>query len=53
VYQLLKQVDQSESDPVTRAHAQAALGELNAVVRALLPLDGRKMEKKITILGIP
>ena len=52
VYRLLKQVEQCEQDPVARAHAQAALGELGTVARAFLHQDN-KMEKKITILGSP
>lgn len=53
VYRLLKQVEGSEQDQLTRAHAQAALGELDTIMRAVIFPDHshRKLEKKITILS--
>ena len=52
VYRVLKQVEDSEQDELTRAHAQAALGELDTLMRAFLFTPPElKLEKKITVLG--
>lgn len=52
IYRLLKRVESSEGDQLTRAHAQASLGELDTMMRAFLFPDDRDrvMEKKITVL---
>ena len=49
IYRLLKQVESSECDEVTQVHAQAALGELDTVMRTLL-FPEQTLNKKITIL---
>lgn len=49
VYRLLKQVEGSERDELTRAHAQAALGELDRVMREWI-FPQQTLEKKISIL---
>ena len=48
---MLKRVESYEEDELTRTHAQAALGELDSLMRTFLftPPDV-KMEKKITVL---
>ena len=52
IYRLLKQVEQREEDQLTRAHAQAALGELDIVMREWLFPEGTQiLEKKISILS--
>ena len=51
VYRLLKQVERSEKDDLTRDHAQAALGELDKVMRDFIFPKQGKMEKKITVLN--
>ena len=52
VYRLLKRVEGMERDELTRAHAQAALGELDSVMRtALFPEPNTRPQKKITILN--
>ncbi len=52
VYRLLKQVEGAERDELTQAHAQAALGELDSVMRtALFPEPNTRPQKKITILN--
>ena len=51
VYRLLKRVEGSEVDELTRAHSQAALGELDSVMRKFLfPEPSTRPQKKITIL---
>ena len=49
VYRLLKQVEATERDTLTQAHAQAALGELDSVMRAYL-FPQETLTKKISIL---
>ena len=49
VYRLLKQVERGEMDDLTRAHAQAALGELDTIMRELL-FPQQTLAKKITVL---
>ena len=49
VYRLLKQVERGEMDELTRAHAQAALGELDTIMRQLL-FPQQTLAKKITVL---
>ena len=49
VYHLLKQVEATESDPLSRAHAQAALGELDLLVRDWA-FPEQSLEKKISII---
>lgn len=49
VYRLLKQVERREMDELTRAHAQAALGELDTIMRELL-FPQQTLAKKITVL---
>ena len=52
VYRLLKRVEGVERDELTRVHAQAALGELDSVMRtALFPEPNTRPQKKITILN--
>ena len=49
VYRLLKQVEAAESDPLTRGHAQAALGELDLLVRDWA-FPEQSLEKEISII---
>ena len=52
MYRLLKRVEGMERDELTRVHAQAALGELDSVMRtALFPEPSTRPQKKITILN--
>ncbi len=51
IYRLLKQIEGTELDELTRAHAQAALGEMDKNMRAFIFPEERKMEKKITVLN--
>ena len=52
VYRLLKRVEGLERDELTRAHAQAALGELDSVMRTFLfPEPNSRPQKKITVLN--
>lgn len=52
VYRLLKRVEGVERDELTRAHSQAALGELDSVMRTVLfPEPHTRPQKKITILN--
>lgn len=51
IYRLLKYVESNERDELTQAHAQAALGELDTVMRAFLfPEQSKQLTKKISIL---
>jgi hypothetical protein len=48
IYRELKHVDGCEKDELTRAHAQAALGELDCLMRTLL-FATPKLEKTIKV----
>lgn len=48
-YRLLKKVEASEEDELTQAHAQAALGELDKIMRRFL-FPAPTLSKKITVL---
>ena len=51
VYHILKEVEgRREGNELTRTHAQAALGELDRVMRDSL-FPQQTLKKKITILG--
>ena len=51
MYRLLKCVESRERDELTRAHAQAALGELDRVMRNFIfPHDSKELIKKISVL---
>lgn len=53
VYRLLKSVESSEKDELARTHAQAALGELDTVMRSyIFPTNSRTLTKKISVLDI-
>ena len=49
MYRLLKQVEGRERDELTQAHAQAALGELDTVMRGFL-FPQQTLTKKISVL---
>ncbi|XP_067047610.1 transport and Golgi organization protein 6 homolog isoform X1 [Acropora muricata] len=49
IYQLLKLVESTDNDPVTRGHARIALGELDAVTRAYL-FPKPSLTKRIQVL---
>ena len=49
VYRLLKQVEGRERDELTQAHAQAALGELDTIMRGFL-FPQPTLTKKISVL---
>jgi len=51
IYRLLKHVEDAEQDELTKAHAQAALGELDTIMRDFIFPSERKFEKKITVLS--
>lgn len=50
VYRLLKRVESTEEDPLTRSHAQAALGELDSAMRQFL-FPEQTLSKKISVLN--
>ena len=50
MYRLLKKVEASDQDELTRGHALAALGELDMIMRTLLFPSSSSLTKKITIL---
>ena len=50
VYRLLKQVHASERDEQTRIQAEAALGELDSIMRQGL-FPSQELRKKIVVLG--
>lgn len=53
VYRLLKSVESTERDELTRAHAQAALGELDVIMKNLLfPNGSKELIKKISVLDV-
>ena len=49
IYRLLKLVEDVDHNELTRAHAQAALGELDTIMRTFIFPQQKKMEKKIVI----
>lgn len=53
VYRILKSTESREKDELTRIHAQAALGELDIVMRHyIFPTTSTKLTKKISVLDI-
>ena len=50
MYRLLKRVESSDLDELTRGHALAALRELDKIMRTLLFPSSSSLTKKITIL---
>ncbi len=50
LYRLLKHVESSDSDPLTITHAQAALGELDTIMRHMIFPVNIPLTKKISIL---
>ena len=53
VYRLVKHVEASERDELTRGHAQAVLGELDSVMReCLFPEQMPTLSKKISVLDL-
>ena len=52
IYHLLKQIEWTERDELTRIHAQAALGALDTIMREFL-FPEPSLSKKITVLDKP
>ena len=51
VYHLLKGVESTEEDALTRSHAQAALGALDTTMRQFL-FPEQALSKKISVLDL-